>query len=432
MRGNSHFVLCARRFAAITAKIIFLQNTMTDITSKKPELLAPAGNMEKLKTAFHFGADAVYLAGKKYGLRAYSDNFTPDEIAEGIKIAHSLGKKVYVTLNVFAKNSDFEGLDSYLTFLEECEADGVLISDLGVFAYAKSRCKLPLHVSTQANTTNAFAVKAWRDMGASRVVLARELSLGDIEDIHAACPDVELECFVHGAMCISYSGRCLLSNYLTHRDGNRGECVQACRWKWTVREISREDNLPVEEDERGTYVFNSKDLNLLPYLPRLIQAGVCSFKIEGRMKSPFYVATAVNAYRRALDSISRGEFTAERVKTLMSELDKASHRQYTTGFCFDEEQSRQYYEDSKAVEEYKFVAVVKGYEKGVVTVEQRNRFCDGDVLEVLSPSAEGSFVVKNITDQEGSGVTVANRVQQTLSFPCPYPLSAGDILRRKN
>ena len=401
-------------------------------SSTEIELLAPAGNYEKMTTAFHFGADAVYLAGKKFGLRAFADNFTDEEIASACKYAHLLGKKVYVTINIFAKNDDFQQLKGYLSVLENAGVDAVLVSDLGVFSFVKANSVLPIHVSTQANTTNKFAVRAWKNLGATRVVLARELNLSDIIEIHRDCPDVELEAFVHGAMCISYSGRCLLSNYLTERDGNRGECVQACRWKWEVREISRQDSLPVEEDANGTYIFNSKDMNMLRHVDKLRDAGVVSFKIEGRMKSSFYVATVVNAYRRAIDALQNGKFDEATVSTLSDELIKASHRDYTTGFYFDEDAERQYYESSKAVEESKFIAKVLDWQNGRLLVEQRNKFAAGDVLEILSPGEHfnKTFVCANVVSQEsGESVEVCNIVQQKLWIDCPYPLGKGDVLR---
>jgi putative protease len=401
----------------------------------KAELLAPAGNLEKLHTALHFGADAVYLAGKNFGLRAFADNFTAEEMTAATSFAHNLGKKVYVTVNIFAKNDDFAGLEEYLHQLENAKVDAVIVSDLGVFNFVKNHSNLAIHVSTQANTTNTYAVKAWQEMGAQRVVLARELSLAEIEEIHAFCPQCQLEAFVHGAMCISYSGRCLMSNYLTGRDSNRGACVQACRWEWDIIEKSRSGSQPltVKEDGRGTYIFNSKDLNMLPYIDRLMAAGVVSFKIEGRMKSPFYVATVTNAYRHAIDSVGSGGYQASEV--LLAELNKASHRSYTTGFFLGENvEERQYYDSSKAVEEYKFIAKVVACDGGVVTVEQRNKFSAGDVLEVLSANKEllnKTFIVDEMTDSDGSSVTVANKVQQILKLPCPYSLSAGDLLRMK-
>ena len=397
------------------------------------ELLAPAGNMEKLVTAFHFGADAVYLAGKRYGLRAFADNFTDEEIAEATQYAHSLNKKVYVTLNIFASNCDFEDLQGYLNVLEQAHVDAVLVSDVGVFDFVRKHSKLPIHISTQANTTNKYAVDFWAKLGAERVVLAREVPLKEIAEISEFCPNVQLEAFVHGAMCVSYSGRCLMSNYLTNRNSNRGECVQACRWQWEVREVSRTDAMPVMEDTRGTYIFNSKDMNMLAHLPELIGAGVVSLKIEGRMKSAFYVATVVAAYRRALDAIANGSFTPELIAELNAELNKASHREYTTGFYFDEQESRQYYPSSKAVEEYKFVAVIKNVKNGVATVEQRNKFVVGETLEVLSATADSgkTFEVQYAKDEKGNAVEVCNKVKQVLTINCPFQLSSGDILRKK-
>lgn len=398
------------------------------------ELLAPAGNMEKLKTAFHFGADAVYLAGKRYGLRAFADNFDEAELAIAAEYAHNLGKKVYVTLNIFAHNPDFDDLKDYLKVLEDAKVDAVLVSDVGMFSFVKQNCNLPIHISTQANTTNKHAVKFWTEQGAERVVLAREVNLKEIANIHAFCPSTELEIFVHGAMCISYSGRCLMSNYLTNRDSNQGACVQACRWNWEVREVGRDDFMPVMEDERGTYIFNSKDMNMLAHLPQIIDAGVVSLKIEGRMKSPFYVATVVNAYRRALDAIANETFTQQLIDELNAELDKASHRAYTTGFYFDEQQSRQYYPSSRAVEEYKFIAVVKEVGEGYIVVEQRNKFVVGETLETLSVTADTNklFTIDYALDDKGNDVQVCNKVQQLLKIPCPYQLAVGDILRKKN
>ena len=398
------------------------------------ELLAPAGNMEKLKTAFHFGADAVYLAGKRYGLRAFADNFTDEQIAEAVDYAHNLGKKVYVTLNIFAHNPDFDDLTDYLKVLENAKVDAVLVSDVGMFSFVKQNCNVPIHISTQANTTNKHAVKFWTEQGAERVVLAREVNLKEVANIHDFCPQTELEIFVHGAMCISYSGRCLMSNYLTNRDSNGGACVQACRWAWEVREVGRDDYMPVMEDERGTYIFNSKDMNMLAHLPQIINVGVVSLKIEGRMKSPFYVATVVNAYRRALDAIAKDEFTEQLICQLNLELDKASHRAYTTGFYFDEQETRQYYPSSRAVEEYKFIAVVKQVGDGYVVVEQRNKFVVGETLETRSVTSDTNkqFTVDYALDEKGNQVEVCNKVQQLLKINCPFHLAVGDILRKKN
>lgn len=401
--------------------------------NKKVELLAPAGSMEKLITAIHFGADAVYLAGKKFGLRAYADNFDDDEIAVAVKYAHEHNVKVYVTLNIFADNSDFETLPEYLKVLENAKVDAVLVSEPGMFEFVRSHSNLPLHISTQANTTNKYAVDFWQKHGAERVVLAREVPIKDIAEIHEFCPDEELECFVHGAMCVSYSGRCLMSNYLVNRNSNRGECVQACRWKWEVREVSRTDSLPVDEDERGTYIFNSKDMNMLRHLPELQAAGVVSFKVEGRMKSAFYVATVTNAYRKALDAIAEGKFDHALADELYDELSKASHRDFTTGFYLGDDE-KQYYESSKAVEEYKFIAVVKQVCDGYIVVEQRNKFVVGDTLETLSATDNHNktFRVDEAFDEKGEPLQVMNKVKQIVRINCPYELSVGDILRKKN
>lgn len=398
----------------------------------KVELLAPAGNLEKLKTAFHFGADAVYLSGKQYGLRAFADNFDREQMIEACSYAHNLGKKVYVTINIFANNSDFDGLDEYLASLEQAGADAVIVSDLGVVSYVKAHSNLPIHISTQANTTNKYTVDSWHNMGAERVVLARELSLEDITAIHSHTPNCQLETFVHGAMCISYSGRCLMSSYLNGRDGNRGQCVQACRWEWQINEVSRKDEvLTLTEDDRGTYLFNSRDLCMIEHIDKLIDAGVCSFKIEGRMKSAFYVATVVNAYRRAIDNYyanGGGEVDS----MLIDELDKASHRKYTTGFFLPVANSdRQYYDNSHAEEESKFLGKVVACENGFVTIEQRNKFVAGDTLETLSVGCDHNkqFVADSIVDGEGNSVVVCNVVQQHLTMPCQYDLQVGDLVR---
>ncbi len=275
----------------------------------KVELLAPAGGFSKLKTAFYFGADAAYIGGKAFSLRSFADNFDADELKKAVALAHSLGKKVYVTANIFARNADFSALSDYFKYIYSVGVDAAIISDSGVFyAAQKAAPKLAVHISTQANLTNKYAVKFWKEQGATRAILARELSLDEIREIHEFVPDIELEAFVHGAMCISYSGRCLLSDYLTGRPSNRGECVQACRWNYTVKKHdlgAESGEMGVEEDERGTYIFNSKDLNMSAHLNEMAEAGVCSFKIEGRMKSEYYLATVINAYRRCLAPMTR-------------------------------------------------------------------------------------------------------------------------------
>ena len=400
---------------------------------KKVELLAPAGNMEKFYTALHFGADAVYMAGKSFGLRAFSDNFTLDEISFCADYAHKLGKKVYITVNIYGRNDDLKQLPDYIRFLKKANVDAVLVSDPGIFDVVReTEPELPVHISTQANTTNFNAALFWAKQGASRVVLARELSLGEIEEICSAVKGkTEIEVFVHGAMCISMSGRCLLSNYMTSRDGNRGECVQACRWEYQINEVNRpDDKLTVQQDEHGTtYFLNSKDMNLLPHIDKIINAGVDSLKIEGRMKSPFYVASVVNAYRRAIDFYyaDKNNYTAD--ETLLKELELTSHRRYTTGFYFDD-QNRQCYETSKPKQIGTFIATVLESDGEFVTVEQRNRFKTGDVLQVLSP--DGNFLktvaVEEMFDDQMNKVDDAKIVQQVLKIRCPLKLNKFDIL----
>ena len=399
------------------------------------ELLAPAGNMEKLKTAFYFGADACYFAGKQYGLRAFSDNFDLDELEKSVAYCHSLNKKAYITLNILAHNGDFEGLADYLKFLEKIKVDAVIVSDMGVMGFVKQYApSLDIHVSTQASVTNKYTAKQFVDLGAKRIILARELSLDEIREIREYLPkEIEIECFVHGAMCISYSGRCLLSNYLTGRDSNRGACVQACRWEYCIREKnSKGDYLEMQEDEKGTYILNSKDLNMIEYIDKLRDAGVTSFKIEGRMKSPYYVATVVNAYRRAIDIMEKSK-TYTCPAELEIELEKASHRRYTTGFYFGA-YDKECLESSMPVQTHEFMAVVLSDEvDGHVLIEMRNRFKVGDTLEVLSPTDtfNKTIVVSDMTDENGNLVVDANQVQQKLILKTDLPLKQGDILRKK-
>ena len=402
------------------------------------ELLLPAGNLKKLRTAFHFGADAVYVGGKSFSLRAFADNFTHDELKEGIAYAHGLGKKVYVTANVFAKNGDLEEAGEYFAFLEEAGADAVLISDVGLLALCKEKApSLTIHLSTQANTTNLMAVKFWHGLGVKRVVLARELSLEEIRAIHDAVPDMELEAFVHGAMCVSYSGRCLLSSYFSERSSNRGECIQPCRWEYRLTEKRKDVSVDVEEDGRGTYFMNSRDLRLLSKLPELIEAGICSFKVEGRMKSEFYVATVATAYRRALDEIAKfGEIKhAEEYNEL---LESISHRAYTEAYL-DGENTHTISLDTECLKEkYKYIATVCAVEKSsdgyTVTVEMRNRFRSGDTVTVLSPTDTNgkTFTMGEITHVDDGFVTDdAKLVQHIYSFNCPLALEVGDILLEK-
>ncbi len=394
------------------------------------ELLAPAGNFEKFLTALHFGADAIYLAGGRFGLRAFAGNFSDEEIEKAVKIAHEKGKKVYVTINIIAKDGDFVGLEEYLQFLQNAKVDAVIVADIGVFQFIRKHApNLPVHVSTQANIINSYSANLMAELGAKRLILARELTLDEIAKIRKSLPkSVEIEVFVHGAMCMAYSGRCLLSNYLTGRDSNHGECVQACRWKYMVREVSREDELEVQEDENGSYIFNSKDLNMLEHLKELKDIGVDSVKIEGRMKSAYYVATVVNAYRQAIDLLPK-----KASKELCDELLKASHRRYTTGFYFGDEQ-KQFLEDSMPVQESEFVAVVtKDCDGNVVEVEMRNKFSVGDTLEILSPDKEifnKKIKIEKIINSSGEEISSAKVVQERVILPCGLPLRKGDILRR--
>ena len=396
----------------------------------KAELLAPAGNYAKLKTALHFGADAVYLGGKQFSLRTFADNFTEEELSSAVSFAHEKGKKIYVTANVFARNADFSLLKDYFVFLEKVGVDGAIISDPGAIYFAKSVApNLPLHLSTQANTTNKYSVKFWQEQGVSRVVLARELSLKEIAEIHDFVPEIELEAFVHGAMCISYSGRCLLSDYLDGRSSNRGACVQACRWKYEMRAVdSPKQNsafLTLEEDDKGAYVLNSKDLNMLAYLQEMEGAGICSFKIEGRMKSGYYLATVINAYRMAMDG--KPQSLCE------EELLNVAHREYTTAYALGKNNQTVNYDDSQSKGNYLYVADVLGSEDGFVTLQMRNRFKKGDVLEVLSPdSAFGkTFVVDEMQGENGENVDDAKLVQAIYRVKCPYQLHLGDYVRRK-
>lgn len=384
---------------------------------KRVELLAPAGDMEKLKTALHFGADAVYFAGKNYGLRAMSSNFTNEELKDAVQLVHKQGKKAYITLNVYARNNDFHNLKEYLTFLKDIEIDAVIVSDLGIIDFIKQEVpEIEIHVSTQANTTNKYSASFYKKLGASRVVLARELSIDEIKEIKSFNTDLELEAFVHGAMCISYSGRCLLSNYLTGRDSNHGECVQACRWKYYITEENRPNEpMEIQEDDRGTYIMNSKDLCLINYLDQIIEAGVNSLKIEGRMKSPYYVATVINAYRRAIDNYYSAKENKKTYKiddSLFNELLKASHRDYTTGFMFNNGKIKQNLESAAQVQTSKFIAIVKDVQEGKILVEMRNRFMKDDVLEILSPNSSFQKTIKidKMEDPKGKIITDAKNV----------------------
>ena len=401
----------------------------------KPELLAPAGNFSKLKTAVYYGADAVYIGGKSFSLRALSDNFTDEEIARAVEYAHGKNVKVYVTVNIFAKNSDFDKAKEYFKFLYSVGVDAVLITDIGLIDLCKEVApKLPIHLSTQANTLNKYAVRAWKNYGLERVVLARELSLAEIAEIREFVPDIELEAFAHGAMCISYSGRCLLSNYLNGRDSNRGECVQACRWSYELREKNKGgEYYPIEEDERGSYILNSKDLNMISHIDEMVDAGVISLKIEGRMKSEYYLATVINAYRRAIDEYCKIGDKYKENSMFYDELIKTSHRAFTTAYTLGDNCDTVNYSDSQSVGEKQFIAVVtKSTEGGYAEIEMRNRFKKSDVLEILSPSENfnKTFIVNEMYDEDGNEILDAKIVQQKIRIKCEYDLREGDILRK--
>ena len=396
----------------------------------KAELLAPAGSFAKLKTALHFGADAAYVGGKQFSLRTFADNFTLDELQSAVNLTHGLGKKLYVTANVFARNADFALLEDYFKTLDGLGVDAAIISDPGVVYLAKKVApNLQIHLSTQANTTNKYAVKFWAEQGVSRVILARELSLNEIAEIHDFNPDTELETFVHGAMCISYSGRCLLSDYLDGRSSNRGACVQSCRWRYEVRALNatngKSEWLPIEQDEKGTYIFNRKDLNMLTRLQEMEGAGVRSFKIEGRMKSGYYLATVINAYRRMMDG--------EDIQISQTELNNVAHREYTQAYASGANAQTVNYDDSQSKGDYVYIADVHGTENGFVLAEMRNRFKQGDILEVLSPDKNftKTFVAEEIYTSQNERTDDAKLVQEVYKIKCPYNLQAGDYLRRK-
>ncbi len=402
----------------------------------KLELLSPAGDMSKLKTAFYFGADAVYVGGKSLSLRALAGNFDENELVEAVLFAHDLGKKLYVTVNIFARNYDLEKAENYFKFLESINVDGAIISDPGLIYLARQVApNLPINISTQANTLNYKTVEFWQKVGVKRVILARELSLKEITEIHEKVPDMEIETFIHGAMCISYSGRCLLSDYKTGRSSNRGACVQACRWNFEIRERGSDGEfMEMQEDERGTYIMNSKDLNLLDYIDDLANAGVISFKIEGRMKSEYYLATVVNAYRRAIDSYYKKGSDYKKDSLFKEELLKTAHRDFTTAYLLGDNDRTVNYNDSQSKGTYKYIAnVLEDSKNGYALIEMRNRFKVGEELEVLSPSE--SFLkeikVDKMTDEDDVEILDAKNVQQKIKLYTNVPLCSGDILRIK-
>ncbi|MGI6537365.1 MAG: peptidase U32 family protein [Caldicoprobacterales bacterium] len=404
----------------------------------KPELLAPAGNLEKLKVAFAYGADAVYIGGKQFGLRAFADNFTLEEMEEGISYAHQLNKKVYVTINIFARNDDFVGMKDYIHILKQMNADAVILSDPGILDLVRDvEPDLEIHLSTQANNTNYRSAIFWHKLGVKRIILARELSLKEIFDIRQNTPDtLEMEAFIHGAMCMSYSGRCTISNYLSERDANQGECTQPCRWKYYVVEEKRPgEYYPIIEDDKGTYLFNSRDLCMLPHIPELMQCGLSSFKIEGRMKSVYYVASVVASYRKEIDSYIRDPINYIYDPKSLIELKKASHRKFTTGFYFGKSGNDSYQIDNSGYERnYDFVAMLieNQVEKNRILIEQRNYFEKGDLLEIMQPGEDYiEYRVDEMYDENMNLVTSAPHPQQKIYLPFSGVLKPFSLFRRK-
>ena len=405
---------------------------------RRPELLIPASSLEVLKIAVIYGADAVYIGGEAFGLRAKAKNFSMEEIREGIAFAHAHDVKVYITANILAHNGDLDGVREYFAELREIKPDALIISDPGVYMIAKEVCpEIERHISTQANNTNYCTYRFWYEQGAKRVVSARELSLAEIKEIRANIPDdLEIETFIHGAMCISYSGRCLLSNYFTGRDANQGACTHPCRWKYAVVEEKRPgEYLPVYENERGTYIFNSKDLCMIEHIPELMESGIDSFKIEGRMKTALYVATVARTYRRAIDDYKQSpELYREHMAWYQEQISNCTYRQFTTGFFFGKPSDEaQIYDNNTYVKEYTYLGIVgEQNEEGLYRVEQRNKFSVGESIEVMKPDgANITVTVQRIVDEEGNDMESAPHPKQVLYIDLGQPLAMYDILRRK-
>ena len=405
----------------------------------KPEILAPAGSLAKLKYAIMYGADAVYIGGEAFSLRVAAKNFTLDEIKEGIEFAHARGAKVYITANIIPHNEDLKEFPDFVRQVASLGADAIIVSDLGTFSIVREVApNLDIHISTQANNTNYASASMWYKLGAKRVILARDLSFDEVRQIRDNTnPDMEIECFVHGAMCVSYSGRCLLSNYLTHRDSNKGACSHPCRWKYYLMEEKRPgEYMPVFENERGTFIFNSKDLCMIEYIPELIEAGVTSFKIEGRVKNELYVATVVKAYRDAVDKYFENKENYKVDDDILEELTKVSHREYTTGFFHGKPtEKHQLYTSNTYIQEYTIAAVAKGYEKDtcLTVFEQRNKFEKGDVLEVLTPSGKNfAFTVDKMYDEWDSIIESAPHAQQTVKIDLGRDIPEYSIVRMIN
>ncbi len=405
---------------------------------RKPELLIPAGNMEVLQTAVIYGADAVYIGGEAFSLRAKAANFSCAEMAAGIAFAHKHHVKVYVTANILAHNGDLEEAEAYFRELKEIGPDALIISDPGLFLLAREICpEVDIHISTQANNTNYQTYRFWYEQGAKRVVSARELSLAELAEIRAHIPDdMEIESFVHGAMCISYSGRCLLSNYLTGRDANQGACTHPCRWKYAVVEETRPgEYFPVYENERGTYLFNSKDLCMIEHIPELVKAGIDSLKVEGRMKTALYVAAAARTYRKAIDDYFDSEaIYRSHIEWYREEIAKCTHRQFTTGFYFGKPDAEaQIYDASTYIKEYTYLGIVEAVDaRGFAKIRQRNKFCAGDTIELMKPDGRNVPVtVRRLYDADGTEVDAAPHPKQELYLELTQEAAVYDLLRVK-
>lgn len=405
---------------------------------RRTELLVPAGSLEVFRVAVLYGADAVYIGGEAFGLRAKAKNFSFEDMKEAVKFAHERGVRVYVTANILAHNDDLDEVESYFKELGEVGVDALIISDPGVFMIAKRVLpNMELHVSTQANNTNYGTYRFWHELGAKRVVAARELSLKELKRIRAEIPDeMEIEAFVHGAMCISYSGRCLLSNFLTGRDANQGACTHPCRWKYSLMEETRPgEYFPVEETERGTFIFNSKDLCMIEHIPELVEAGIDSFKIEGRMKTALYVATVARTYRKALDDYAKGREVYEaNLPWYREEIAKCTYREYTTGFFFGKPGAdAQIYDSNTYVKNYTYLGLIgEDVRDGLYPFEQRNKFSVGDAIEIMKPNGENlEVIVRRLVDEDGNDVESAPHPKQKLWIDVDAPLAPWDILRRK-
>ena len=409
---------------------------------RRPELLIPASSLEVLKIAVIYGADAVYIGGEAFGLRAKAKNFSMEEMREGIRFAHEHEVKVYVTANILAHNDDLEGVREYFkeldSFAKEEKPDALIIADPGVFMIAKEVCPdIERHISTQANNTNYETYRFWYGLGAKRVVSARELSLNEIKELRANIPDdLEIETFIHGAMCISYSGRCLLSNYFTGREANQGACTHPCRWKYSIVEETRPNEyMPVYENERGTYIFNSKDLCMIEHIPELMESGIDSFKIEGRMKTALYVATVARTYRKAIDDYKVSpELYKKNLPWYLDQISNCTYRQFTTGFFFGKPSDEaQIYDNNTYLKEYTYLGIVgEQNEEGLYRIEQRNKFSVGEEIEIMKPDGENLTVtVKRIVDEDGADMESAPHPKQVLYIDLGHPLEKYDILRRK-